>query len=128
MNTNNIISDKEKFTEIMRSLNKTIMSAFIRVSTRKNVGILDYDLINMSLSNKPISVAVRDDGNINIFDREGNNFIIEMNDFEYADIANMNEKSTFGFLQTECNAISVWLNNGRFIVLYYWTDGKSEGD
>lgn len=121
MNTNNIVTNKEKFTDTMRNLNGTISSAYIRVTTRKNAGILDSDLVNMALSDKPITVAVRDDGNINIFDSGDSNFVIEMKDFQYADITDMNEKSTFGFLQTKCNAISVWLNNDKFIVLYYWT-------
>lgn len=126
MNTNNIITDKEKFTDIMRSLNGSITDVFIRVSTQKNAGIFDSDLVNMNLSDDPITISYRDDGNINIFDSGDNNFIIEMEDFQYADITNMNEKSTFGFLRTECNAISVWLNNGKFIVLYYWTDENEE--
>ena len=120
MSKENIVRDKEKFKEIMKSLDNSIKSAFIRVSTRKKTGILDADLINMTLSAAPISISVRDDGNINVFDNGESNFVIEMADFDYADIENMDVESTFGFLRTPCKAITVWLKNKKFVVLYYW--------
>lgn len=124
MSKENIVRDKEKFKEIMKSLDGSIKSAFIRVSTREKAGILDADLINMSISDAPITVVVRDDGNINIFDSGESNFVIEMTDFDYADVENMSQESTFGFLRTPCNAITIWLRSNRFIVFYYWTEEK----
>lgn len=124
MSKENIVRDKEKFKEIMKSLDGSIKSVFIRVSTREKAGMLDADLINMNISDAPISVAVRDDGNINIFDSGESNFVIEMNDFDYADIQDMEKESTFGFLRTPCKAISIWLKNTKFIVIYYWTEEK----
>ncbi|MBQ2882736.1 MAG: hypothetical protein IJE43_03030 [Alphaproteobacteria bacterium] len=124
MSKENIVRDKEKFKEIMKNLDNSIKSAFIRVSTREKEGILDADLINMTLSDAPISIAVRDDGNINVFDSGESNFVIEMTDFDYADIQDMEKESTFGFLRTPCKAISIWLKNTKFIVIYYWTEEK----
>ena len=115
-----IVRDKEKFKEIMKSLDGSIKSVFIRVSTREKAGISDADLINMDISDAPISIAVKDDGNINIFDSVESNFVIEMDDFDYADIEDMNKESTFGFLRTPCRAITIWLKNKKFVVVYYW--------
>lgn len=120
MSKENIVYDKEKFKELMKSLDNSINSAFIRVSTREKAGILDADLINMNISDAPISITVRDDGNINIFDNGESNFVIEMDAFDYADIQNTSQESTFGFFRTPCKAITVWLKNKKFIVFYYW--------
>lgn len=120
MSKENIIHDKEKFKEIVKKLNGSIKSAFIRVSTREKAGILDADLINMNIPNAPIEIAVRDDGNINIFDSGESNFVIEMDTFDCADIENMDKESTFGFFRTPCKAIIIWLKNNKFIAFYYW--------
>lgn len=82
----------------MSKLDGSLQSVFIRVSIRKNAGILDSDLINMRLSDEPINIAFREDGNINIFDSGESNFVIEMDDFKFADIENMNEEITYGFM------------------------------
>lgn len=124
MNKEDIIHDKAQFVEIMKNLNGTITDAFIRVSNRKNAGILDSDLINMQLSDTPITIALRDDGNINIFDSGENNFVIEMDKFDYADISDMDKEDTFGFLEKPCNAVTIWLKTNVFVVLYYWTKEK----
>lgn len=125
MNKENIIYDKEKFKEIMSEIG-SLQSVFIRVSTRKNAGILDSDLINMKLSDKPINIAVREDGNINIFDSRESNFVIEMDNFKFADIENINEENTFGFMQIPCRAISIWLKSDKFIVMYYRANKEKE--
>lgn len=126
MNKENIIYDKEKFKEIMSKLDGSLQSVFIRVSIRKNAGILDSDLINMRLSDEPINIEFREDGNINIFDSGESNFVIEMDDFKFADIENINEEITYGFMRTPCRAISIWLKNDKFIVMYYWANKEKE--
>lgn len=125
MNKENIIHDREKFIEIMHSLNGSIKSAFIRVSNRNNAGILDSDLINMRLSDTPITISVRKNGNIVISDSGENLYSVNMRAFDYAYISDMEKENTFGFLKTPCHAITIWLQTNVFIVLYYCTnDGR----
>lgn len=126
MNNENIIHERDKFIEIMEGLSGSIKQAFLRVSTRKNAGFLDSDLINMGFSDKPITIALKDNGNLGIFDSGESVYVIEMQAFDYADIEGMHEESTFGFLRTPCKAISIWLQNNKFIVFYFWTDEKGE--
>ena len=121
MNKENIIHDREKFKEIMNSLNGSIISAFIRVSNRNNAGILDSDLINMRLSDKPITISVRENGDIVISDNGENLYSVNMRAFDYADISDMDKENTFGFLKTPCHTIIIWLQTNVFIALYYWT-------
>lgn len=121
MNKENIIHDREKFIEIMNSLNGSIISAFIRVSNRNNAGILDSDLINIRLSDKPITISVRKNGDIVISDNGENLYSVNMRAFDYADISDMDKENTFGFLKTPCHAIIIWLQTNVFIALYYWT-------
>lgn len=121
MNKENIIHDREKFIEIMHSLNGSIKSAFIRVSNRENAGILDSDLINMRLSDTPITISVKNNGNIVISDSGENLYSVNMRAFDYADIEDMDKENTFGFLKTPCHAITIWLQTNIFIVFYYWT-------
>ena len=121
MNGENIITDKAQLTEIMKNLNGTIADTFIRVSNRKNAGILDSDLINMRLSDVPIDISVRENGNIVISDSGENLYSVNMCDFSHADIEGMGEKSTYGFLKTPCYSITIWLQTNIFIAFYYWT-------
>lgn len=126
MSEENIVKDRTRFIDIMKSLNGLIQDTLIRVSKRNNAGVLDSDLINMRLSDKPITISTRENGDIVISDSGENLYSVNMSNFYYADTEGMDNESTYGFLRTPCHAITILLKTNIFIVLYYWTNEKEK--
>ena len=119
MNNKNIITDKAEFIAIIKNLNNIITDAFIRMPHRKYTGILDTDLINMRLSDKPISIDFRADNCLCISDSGENLFAINLDDFRYADVENIDKEKSYGFLKKPCKSISIWFKEEKCIVLYF---------
>lgn len=124
MNSKNIITDRAEFITIMENLNNVITDVFIRMPNRRYTCILDSDLINMRLSDKPISIAFRTDNCLCISDSRENLFAINLDDFRYADIEDEGNEETYVFLKKPCKSISIWFKDEKCIVLYFWTDEK----
>lgn len=115
----NIIEDKDSFIQIMQNLSNKIKSAFIRVSSIELDGIIDSDLINMSMDKTPIFISEKIRDKIHIVDSSENVFTIELDDFLYADIKHMKKDTEFGFLIEPHRSVAIHLKNGRYIILYY---------